>query len=233
MTLYVSGAEPAPIREALAPCLVSNLPEDYGADFLFFSDRFGACGIQRKTFPEDLLNSRNDGRLAKELNQMRDLDTALIVLEGTPWFTDTGNLLYDYGSFTAEGVVNLTLSFFVNYGIYTHWTENHAQTVQFVKWAYNYLCNSDTSALASRPAGKAVGQKWGSLAESPEFAQWVLASVPGLGTTKARSIVEHFGGRVPLRLDASIQELTAVPGIGKVGARRIKRALDVDYQDRA
>src|SRR5699024_9308790 len=52
----------------------------------------------------------------------------------------------------------------------------------------------------------------------------VLDGIPGLGPTRRAALVEHFGS--PARLQqASVEEITAVRGIGPATARAIAEAL--------
>ncbi|UYP20764.1 excinuclease ABC subunit UvrC [Rhodococcus sp. Z13] len=51
-----------------------------------------------------------------------------------------------------------------------------------------------------------------------------LDGVPGLGPTRRKALVTHFGSVARLR-EASIEEITAVPGIGRVTARAVLDAL--------
>ena len=52
----------------------------------------------------------------------------------------------------------------------------------------------------------------------------VLDSVPGLGETRRKALVTHFGSLARIR-QASIQEITAVPGIGATTAAAVLAAL--------
>ena len=51
-----------------------------------------------------------------------------------------------------------------------------------------------------------------------------LDSIPGLGPSKAKSLIKHFGSVAKIR-DASIEELTTAPGIGPKMAQVVKNAL--------
>jgi excinuclease ABC subunit C len=52
----------------------------------------------------------------------------------------------------------------------------------------------------------------------------VLDTVPGLGETRRKALVTHFGSLARIR-QASIQEITAVPGIGATTAAAVLAAL--------
>jgi excinuclease ABC subunit C len=52
----------------------------------------------------------------------------------------------------------------------------------------------------------------------------VLDGVPGLGSTRRAALVTHFGSVARLK-EASIEEITAVPGIGEATAVAVRHAL--------
>ena len=74
---------------------VSSTPEKHGSDYLFLSGA-GLVGVQRKEV-KDWVASCFDGRLAKELRQMRTLDLAVVVVEGKMVWSETGTLLSGWG----------------------------------------------------------------------------------------------------------------------------------------
>ena len=69
----------------------------------------------------------------------------------------------------------------------------------------------DRPVYAQRPAPKA----------GPAAAEAMLAAVPGISSQRARALLRHFGS-VRAVLDASDDELSAVPGLGpvRIGALR-------------
>jgi excinuclease ABC subunit C len=57
----------------------------------------------------------------------------------------------------------------------------------------------------------------------------VLDTIPGVGEIKTRALLQHFGTVKALR-EASIEELSAVPGVSVVLARQVRRYLDRDAE---
>jgi len=55
-----------------------------------------------------------------------------------------------------------------------------------------------------------------------------LDAIPGLGETRRKALVTHFGSVARLR-HASIEEITAVPGIGSATAAAVLEALNVEH----
>jgi ERCC4-type nuclease len=57
----------------------------------------------------------------------------------------------------------------------------------------------------------------------------VLDTIPGVGEIKTRALLQHFGTVKALR-EASIEELSAVPGVSVVLAKQVRRYLDRDAE---
>ena len=60
---------------------------------------------------------------------------------------------------------------------------------------------------------------------SKSMVESLLDSVPGLGEVRRKALIRHFGSLKKLR-DATIEEIAAVPGFGRVTATAIKAQLD-------
>jgi excinuclease ABC subunit C len=60
----------------------------------------------------------------------------------------------------------------------------------------------------------------------------VLDGVPGLGRTRKTALVTHFGSVARLR-EASLEDISGVPGIGMATARAVQAALGEDGRDDA
>jgi excinuclease ABC subunit C len=60
---------------------------------------------------------------------------------------------------------------------------------------------------------------------SKSMVESMLDSVPGLGEVRRKALIRHFGSLKKLRT-ATVDEIAAVPGFGRVTATAIKRQLD-------
>lgn len=214
--IFVSGAErPKPLVD-LGPS--SNLPEDYGVDFMWATPN-GLVGFQRKAFPSDLLASLNDGRLGKELIQMQALDVKGIILEGVPIFTGDGALIWNYGNMTQANLWNLCYSLQANHGLVLFWTEDPAQTARLIQQIFAYTQKGEASKLMAR------GEKRWARLDNRAFAVYLLESVPGVGHTRATAIVDFFEGALPIEWKGTVKELMKVDGIGAKTAQTIVTAF--------
>lgn len=214
--IFVSGAERPPELRSLGPS--SNLPEDYGVDFLWTTPT-GMVGFQRKAFPGDLLASLNDGRLGKELIQMQALEVKGIVLEGMPMFTEHGALLFNYGNLTRANLWNLEYSLQANHGLVLFWTDTPAETASLLQQLYAYTQKGEASKLMQRS-----DKRWARVGNR-SFAVYLLESVPGVGHQKAQAVVDFFEGTLPIEWKGTVRELMKVEGIGRKTAEAIVAAF--------
>lgn len=205
--IYVAPTEP-PSLKAIGK--VSSIPERVGADILFFA-RGQKHAIQRKEL-RDLLASIADGRLAKELSQMRTSVAGhrLLIVEGkTQWSID-GKLLGTFGQdWTLRQWLGMLWSVH-EAGCDVMQTQNLEQTIQAVGWFVEWA-GKDHRSLKQRPGlGKGM---WGTNASDPEWVQWMLQSVPGISSVLAERIYAKIGN--PLTLNVTREQLLEVDGLGK------------------
>ena len=209
--MLVSPTEP---EELKALGIVSSLPEEYGADFLWGTPH-GIVGVQRKAVP-DLLASLSDGRLAVDLARLDSCDAAVLVMEGrTRWTAD--NRLIDR-AYRREAWEALLLSVQFSAGVPVVRTDSLSDTVFWLRCAVEWFSKETHRSLRTRPK---TTDSWGVY----NFSTHMLQSFPGIGPELAERIVRHFGG-VPLRWTVTERELMSVKGIGQERARAMIRALE-------
>lgn len=188
-----------------------------GADFAWASPK-GLVGVQRKTFPADLVASLHDGRFAKELIQMQELAFRCLVLEGKPLFTASGDLLALYGNFTFDQLTAFQFSVQTNHGVNVFWTANVDQTALLIRSLYRYTKQGKDSTLT----GRSVKRLW--KPGTPEFDVYLLETVPTVGHVTAKSVVDTLGG-LPISWYGERKDLLTVPGVGKKTADIIMTAF--------
>ena len=213
--IYVAPTEP-PSLKAIGK--VSSLPERVGADVLFFA-RGHKHAIQRKEL-KDLLASIADGRLAKELSQMRTSVAGhrLLIVEGkTQWSID-GKLLGTFGQYWSLRQWCGMLWSVHEAGCDVMQTQNLEQTIQAVGWFVDWA-GKDHRSLKQRPGlGKGM---WGTNASDPEWISWCLQSIPGISSVLAQRIYETVGN--PLTLRVTKEDLLKVEGLGPKKVNAIMR----------
>jgi ERCC4-type nuclease len=216
----VSPTEPVELLEALEG-VTSSLPEEYGCDVLLHS-RHGVVGIQRKTVP-DLMASLEDGRLAHELHLMRAANAVMYVLvvEGRFVYDPQGRLTRGVVStrYDRRYIANLLLSLQAAHGMVLERTDNVHHTGVRVLEILGWLDSGEYSSLSRRPSVKS-DDGWYGKPTAAEMTRWFYQGIPGVGPRLAKVLCDAFPLPESL-VNASKEDMTALPGIGKPTAKRI------------
>lgn len=216
--MLVSPAEPAYLR---ALGTVSSTPERVGADFLIHSPSLGAVGVQRKEL-NDLIASAYDGRLVKEIAQMKVLGLGVLLIEGRVQWTDDGLVLGNYSRWSRSQHLGTMWSVQLS-GYWIAQTQSMAETSAWLSTFTKWTSKERHAGLRNRP-GPSVHSVWGK-ADNRDWGIHLLQSFPGVGSDTAAKIYDHYGG-VPLQWLVSAMELQEVPGVGKGRASSMIAALD-------
>lgn len=223
--ILISPAEPWDVRRLLLGVGISSpLPEQHGGDFLLLTPR-GKVVIQRKTYPEDLTASLEDGRLAREINLLvATADFPILIAEGDPSFTAEGHVISAYkSSYTRRTLRNILRSLVHVHGIMVERTSSVDDTVAAVLELRDWFEKDVHTSLLVRPKGKQRANDFG-LVNRRDQARYFLQGFAGIGPVQAQSLFDHFG-RVPLRWDCTQEEMMEVYGIGEKTARSLWEAL--------
>ncbi len=196
---------------------VSSFPERLGADVAWTVDGRWV-GIQRKTWA-DLWASLQDGRLQKELGQLQQCAYRGLIVEGVMSWTAAGESRDPYLRMTQAQWEGLQTSVQWRYGGLVVQTASTANTVRRISQLAEWL-GKPHSGLARRPPSP---EQWGTKSNQ-EWGLYVLQSFPGIGPTLATNIYERLG--VPIQWTVSAKELSSVPGIGRMRAQGLIRALE-------
>lgn len=197
--------------------ITSYLPERCGADVLVIVEGRGRLAIQRKVFPDDLIASTNDGRLARELPLLSQAEYPVLIVEGKPMWTSDGHLMQSWNSrWTRAQVRNLLRSVWRVHGVAVEYTDDVEDTAAAVLELEAWFRKDVHRSLLTRPKTP-TKDSWG-LSNKRDFARFLLQGLPGVGSVLAEQIFDHFG-RVPLRWDCTREELLAVYGIGEKRAK--------------
>lgn len=214
--IFCAPTEPVKLREMGKVDLVT---ERNGVDFLWIGNGGLKWGVQRKEIG-DLVSSRNDDRLSKELAQMSGLDVAILLVEGRIRWTSEDELLSDWSSMTRRGFHSMLWSCRMR-GVWVERTESVDQTKDVIRWLVEWSRKEKHSGMRGRtnPQGD-----WGR-ASDKEWAIHLLTSIEGIGPLQAELIYEHFGG-VPMAWTVDKEGLMEVKGIGEKRARVMMKALE-------
>lgn len=203
------------------PEVISSLrTERMGVDFAW-NARGRWWGVQRKEL-HDFLASLDDGRLAKELAQMKAAVTMpVLVLEGRIQIANDIVVTKGYGRPVTLSGLNKRLLSIQSRDVSVVQTSEVATTAHFVLDHYEWSQAEGHATASTRP--KPVGG-WGTRG-SRDYQIHLLTALPGVGEKTAKSILDTLG-RCPLTIDATLRELVSVPGVGPVMARRMLAAVN-------
>lgn len=203
---------------------VSPITEKFGADFLITSKSFGLVGVQRKEI-KDLVASVRDGRLQREVAQMKALGQGIFLIEGKVQWTTDGSLLSGGIEWTLAQHVGVVLSLNSD-GFWTISTSDIVETREWLlkcmKWLGTEVSKHRSIRSRPGPVGKSI---WGTN-KSRDWAIHLLQSFEGIGYELACRIYDEFGG-LPMQWSVDVEELARVKGIGKGRAERLMEALGV------
>jgi ERCC4-type nuclease len=105
-------------------------------------------------------------------------------------------------------------------GVVTLTSERSSETLSILEYLPKYY-SKDHRTLSVRPK---PSSSWGT--PNTKLTQsHLLQSFSGIGPKTAEAIIDKFGG-VPLTWTVSSKELSEVPGIGKLTAKKLMSALD-------
>jgi ERCC4-type nuclease len=202
----------------------SYLPERYGADVLAVVEGRGKLAIQRKTFPDDLLASLEDGRLTRELPLLAQVEYPVLIVEGRPMWTADGHLMQSWSSrWTRAQLRNLLRSVWRVHGVAVEQTTDINDTAAAILEMEAWFRKDTHLSLLHRPKNTAK-DTWG-LADKRSMARYFLQGLPGVGPSLAEAIFDTFG-KIPLRWSCTQKELMSVYGIGPKRAKALWEALE-------
>lgn len=222
-TVLISPAEPEHIRREIASRergQVSSLPERFGADFMWVAN--GEKWLVQRKEVKDLIGSVRDGRLMKEVAQMK-AGRGVVVIEGKLEWTLDGELVNRWGQrWTQKGWWGLQWSL-ADRGIWVlrsdHWTE----TVEMVLGLEDWSQKGKHRSLDGRPGPSGL---WGTKPTDRDWQRWFLQGLPGIGPELADRIIDEFDGKLPMVLDTGVKKLEDVPGLGPKKAQQIRKLLE-------
>jgi ERCC4-type nuclease len=200
-----------------------SLPEQHGADVLIVAAEQGKMAIQRKAFPDDLLASLDDGRLARELALLSRTECPVLIVEGRPHWTADGHLMASWASrWTRQQLRNLIRSVWLTHGVMVEYTDDINDTADSVVELDKWFRKKVHRSLLTRPK-QAARDSWGT-SSLEDVMKFLLQGFPGIGTVLADAILERFR-RVPLSWNCTLDELKSVPGIGNRRAKELWELL--------
>lgn len=227
--ILLSPSEVSLAKKLKDDAIVSELPEFKGADILLYTKQ-GLLGIQRKQAPHDFISSFTDGRMARLLPLLtQNCKFTRIIQEGRFRYWPDGTLNMGVTMegkrvptrFTRKQVLGMRFDIEFVYGVIVDYTEDIEETVDYIRSVEKYLSGGKHLGLYTRPSAKG---NWG-VPSARDTDLWLLQSFQGIGPAIAGKIIDHFGGKIPLKWDCTLEQLASVPGLSVKRAKMMMGML--------
>ncbi len=172
-----------------------------------------ACGVEFKT-ANDFVSSIIDGRLLEQAKKLKQkFEKPLFIIEGE-------EDLYTVRNIHPNAVRGMLAAISVGYGIpviRTRDSEDTAATlISIAKREQNK--DSDFNIHFSKPQ------------TTQEMQEFIVSSIPNIGSQLAKELLHKFGS-IKNVINADIDDLMKVKGIGDKIAKQIKDLIEKDYEN--
>ncbi len=181
-------------------------------DFIISED----VGVERKT-TDDFVNSLVDKRLFEQAQKLKqNFVRPLYIIEGN--FEN----LFSVRNVDSKAILGALTSLILDWQVPLLFSRNPEETADIITNLAKREQIDNKKLVSVRS-----GQKPKILTEQQ---QYFIEGLPNIGPTAARNLLKHFTTPKNI-LNASIEELKEVDGIGKILAEQIRKLLDEDYKD--
>ncbi len=229
--VLLSPSEVGLAREFKDEAIVSNLPEEKGADVLVYT-RAGLFGLQRKEVPNDFIASFTDGRMTRETSLLiKSCQFCRIIGEGRFKYWPDGRLVTgrintvtrkpEPSRFTRKHVRGMIFDIELIKGVLIDWTDNLDDTVSYIRDLAEFTGREKHLGLYTRPSAQGTWY----IPKAKDIQLWILQSFPGVGPAIADNIIEYFDGEMPLRWTCTLEQLKSVSRMTTKRAEAMWEAL--------
>jgi ERCC4-type nuclease len=180
-------------------------------------------GVQRKEI-HDLIASRGDGRLARELAQMKQLDIAILLVEGRLKWTSDGQLSSSRSKWTRGQHLGLLFSI-QSGGVWVNSSETLGETREYLSALNAWMMKSKHAGIMTRPKPTTL---WGTRNDR-DYGIHFIQGLDGIGPKVAGDIFDKFG--MPFSLTVTVEDLMSIPGVGPKRAEKIWRLFNADLEE--
>lgn len=169
-------------------------------------------GVERKNV-DDYLTSLTDGKLFKQIQQLRDAySRPILIIEGEDLLTRR--------NISHNAIFGSLASISVDYGVTVFRTKNASETADLLRVIAQREQKNSKKMVAIRGMKKQMSMR--------EKQQFLVEGLPNVSAVLANRLLNHFGS-IRAIVNASEKELMEVEGIGKNIASEIVKLVNKDY----
>jgi len=169
--------------------------------------------VERKV-SGDFLQSIVDGRLFRQISEMRKYEKPLIIIEGN-------HIMNNERGIHPNAIRGAIASIATEFSMPIIWTQSQLETAEMLLTLAKREQLGKKASLAVRTKKR--------VRSANEMQEFLVSGLPKISTMTAKKLLKHFG--TPERVfAASESELTKVDGIGKIMAKKIRRILIKKYE---
>ncbi len=167
--------------------------------------------VERK-HTNDFLESLRDGRLFTQLKKLKNAcSKPIIIIEGDSLFTR---------GFHENAIYGALASIIVDFYVPLVFTKNARETAKIIS-AMVHRADKEKRDYSIRKSSGTMSDE--------ERQQYIVESLPNISVTLSKRLLEHFGS-VRKIMDAEVQELIQVHGIGRKTAEELHEIINKKYQ---
>ena len=170
--------------------------------------------VERKTC-EDFLSSMTDGRLFKQLGELKEnFRTPVLIIEGNELF-DSDRKIHP------NAIRGAIASIATDYCLPIIWTKTPLETAEMLISiaTREQITKNKSVALRGKKKAKSMNHR----------QEFLVAGLPQISTQTARKLLKHFGSPEKI-FAATKEELMEVEGVGPKNAKRIRLVLAKKYE---
>lgn len=171
-------------------------------------------GVEFKTV-EDFVNSIIDGRLMDQVREMkRSFERPIILVEGA-------EDIYSVRNIHPNAIRGMIANIIVSYGVPLVYTKSPQETASLLFIIAKREQEEFKKEFMPHTEKRVADTKW--------LQEYIVSALPGIGAVLSKPLLAYFK-TIKNIIDASVEELQKVEGIGKKKAEEIRRILDEEYK---
>jgi Fanconi anemia group M protein len=208
----------ADYREKGSPVIkqLLDLNVDLKLDKLEYADYLLSrrVAVEFKTV-QDFVDSIMDNRLMEQIRELkRQYERPVIIIEGI-------EDIYSVRNIHPNAIRGMIANIIVSYGIPLIYTKSPIETASLLFIIAKREQEFENREFMPHSDKRIADTKW--------LQEYIISALPGIGAVLAKPLLQHFKS-IKNIVNASVDELKEVEGIGKKKAEEIRKILDEEYK---